>query len=161
MTLPIPTAPTLSIPAFGTRRLLRALRPLLVAAVLAGGLAGDAAACSCMEPGPPAQELENADAVFTGRVVALEPFTEGFRKVRVTFDLIDVWKGLAEGDRVTLTTAADTATCGYPFEEGGSYLVYAYGEEDALTATLCSRTRPLRQAEEDREALGEPQRHCG
>ena len=160
MTLPISTPSTLSIPV-GTRRLPRALLPLLVAAVLALGLAGDAAACSCMEPGPPAQELENADAVFSGKVVKVEPFTEGFQKLRVTFELDRVWKGLAEGDRVTLTTAADSATCGYPFEKGKSYLVYAYGEEGELTGTLCSRTALLKEAKEDLEALGEPQRHCG
>lgn len=134
---------------------------LALALVLGLGFSLDAAACSCLAPGPPAQELAAADAVFSGKVVSLEPFTEGFGKVRVTFELAAVWKGLPEGDRVTLTTAADSATCGYPFEDGVSYLVYAYGEGDDLTATLCSRTRPLADADEDLEALGDPARTCG
>jgi hypothetical protein len=137
----------------------------LAAACLVFALfAADAAACSCLAPGPPAQEMEKADAVFSGRVAAVEPAEprDGavrFPRMRVTLELDRVWKGCEEGEEVALWTALDSAACGYEFASGERYLVYAYAADDgSLTTSLCSRTRPLGQAAEDLEALGEPRR---
>jgi hypothetical protein len=136
----------------------------LAAACLAlAAFAAPAAACSCVAPGPPQQEMEKADAVFSGRVAASEPAEPRdevrFPRMRVTLELDRVWKGCEEGDEVVLWTAADSAACGYEFETGERYLVYAYAADDgSLTTSLCSRTRPLGRAEEDLEAFGEPRR---
>lgn len=159
---------------------------LLFAGLLLATLASAPAAraCTCMPPGPPLQELEKADAVFSGRVLTIEPQhpeaedapIQGFvARLRVTLEVDKVWKGLEEGEdgngngngngTVQLLTASQSAMCGYSFTEGERYLVYAYRsrqQEDqdgpeVLTATLCSRTAPLERAEGDLEALGEPQ----
>ncbi|HUO85983.1 MAG TPA: hypothetical protein VM617_01225 [Thermoanaerobaculia bacterium] len=118
-----------------------------------------ALACSCTQPAEPRTEMEHADAVFSGRVTALEPLADrGFRRLAVRFALAAVWKGLPEGEVVTVTTAADGAACGYSFEEGGDYLVYAYGEPGELTTGLCTRNTRLADAEEDLAELGPAQR---
>jgi hypothetical protein len=44
---------------------------------------------------------------------------------------------------VTVTTCGNGACCGYFFETGQAYVVYATGEGKALDVSLCSRTRPL------------------
>jgi hypothetical protein len=68
------------------------------------------------------------------------------------------WKA-AEGKEVVLYTANDSAACGYNFEKGKSYLVYAHsqkrGEEKVLGTNICTRTALLSDAKEDLKELGE------
>jgi len=52
--------------------------------------------------------------------------------------------------QVTVETGYGGGDCGYPFEIGQSYLVYAHRTpEGHLTTSICSRTRPAREATED------------
>ena len=44
------------------------------------------------------------------------------------------------------------ASCGFPFVEGEEYLVYS---SNAVTVSLCSRTRSMSEADEDLASLGE------
>jgi hypothetical protein len=115
-------------------------------------------ACSCVIPGAPDVELARSTAVFSGRVVARdEPgglIVSSADPVEVTFEVYAVWKGPAYST-ITITTARSGASCGYVFEEGEQYLVYADGSADNLTVSMCSRTQPLEWAEEDLAALGE------
>lgn len=144
----------------------RPARRLALAAALAAALAltlvaaPRALACSCTQPGPPAVELENADAVFSGRVLSVEPIGDrgAYRRLAVRFALAAAWKGVPEGDEVTVTTSADGATCGYSFEVGEEYLVYAHGDPGDLSTGLCTRNDRLDRATEDLTALGEPTR---
>ena len=97
-------------------------------------------ACSCLRPGPPLAELDRATAVFAGEVSDIKRTTTG---VDVSFSVSDVWKGDLNSTLV-VTTGPHSAACGYPFEIGQDYLVYAYGRDDAgLEANLCSRTTLL------------------
>lgn len=116
-------------------------------------------ACSCVIPGPPDEELANSSAVFSGKVVNLsEPFA-GFGPVssadpiKVTFLVDKVWKG-SVSQTTTISTARSSASCGYTFEKGGEYIVYAYGTENDLSVSLCSRTQPLDTALDDLAVLG-------
>lgn len=122
-------------------------------AVLSLGLvaatAGEAQACSCMVP-PPAQEaLEDADAVFVGKVLGGEARD---RTLEVRLAVERRWKG-AESEEITVRTATSGAACGFSFAEGERYLVYGYEHEGVLRVSLCSRTQPLDRAGEDIEAL--------
>ena len=138
--------------------------PVLLAAVVVVSLlavAPPAEACSCAPPSDPRGEMEHADAVFSGRVVDVEPGERerGFRRLAVRFALDAVWKGLTEGDEATVRTAEQSAACGYSFSPGEEYLVYAYASESGeLTTGLCTRNAPLSRASDDLAALGEPAR---
>jgi MYXO-CTERM domain-containing protein len=111
-----------------------------------------AEACSCRPP-PPAQEsFEEAQAVFIGVPQAFER-GEGLR-VQVPMKVERAYKGVREAT-VDIGTARDSAACGYPFEVGQPYLVYAYGDADGLAVSLCSRTRPLDDAQDDVQAIEE------
>lgn len=145
-------------------------RQLRIAAVAAAAVvsllaaAPAAEACSCAPPGEPRAELEHADAVFSGRVVDVEPGEQehGFRRLAVRFALDAVWKGLPAGDEVIVQTAEQSAACGYSFEPGEQYLVYAYESESGeLTTGLCTRNAALERAADDLAALGEPARTVG
>ncbi|CAH1054551.1 hypothetical protein [Paenibacillus pseudetheri] len=118
-------------------------------------------ACSCVVPAEPLEAMESSSAVFTGKVVdKKEPkgtLISSADPVKVTFEVDSSWKGV-EGNQVTLTTALSSASCGFEFVEGESYIVYASangeGESDKLVASLCSRTKLLASASEDLKELG-------
>ncbi len=127
------------------------------ASVAVTGFAGRAFACTRAPPGSPSDELERSTAVFAGKVTGVEmpggDVISSADPVRVTFRMYTVWKGPSR-DSLTVTTARSTVSCGYEFAAGKEYLVYAYGEEDDLEVSLCSRTRPLTLAAADLAALG-------
>lgn len=114
-------------------------------------------ACSCIMPRPPGEELANATAVFSGTVTAQDE-RQGLSMrsadpVKVTFVVAEVWKGDIPAE-VSITTARESASCGYNFEDGAEYLVYANGTDADRKVSLCSRTTLLANADEDLEALG-------
>jgi hypothetical protein len=115
-----------------------------------------AVACSCMMPPPPPKALEQAAAVFSGKVTKIDA-NQGHRKT-ITLSVDRTWKGI-DTETVTLTTGSGGGDCGYGFKDGEAYLVYAYrgGDEEngPLGTSICSRTRPIADAKEDLEALGE------
>ncbi len=113
-----------------------------------------AEACSCMMQSPE-DAATGADAIFEGRVTGIESASDQSSPVRVRIHVTQQWKGLESQEEVEVTTAANSAMCGYTFEAEQVYLVYAArDEEGALTVSLCSRTRLADQADEDRQHLG-------
>lgn len=80
-------------------------------------------------------------AIFSGTVKSIETASNG-SEVIVKFSVKDTWKG-AIGKEVTVTTALESSMCGYDFEVGREYLVYAYGTVDKLGVGLCSRTTSM------------------
>lgn len=117
-------------------------------------------ACSCAMPETPSEEMTKATAVFAALVTTVETTTgnvvRGSDPVTVTFQVAQVWKG-PRSPMLTVTTARDGATCGYSFSVDDTYLVYAHGDPEALTVSLCSRTAPLINALDDLYTLGEGQ----
>lgn len=128
---------------------------LLLALIFTAGHA-TAFACSCMSPEGPSVELGRASAVFSGRVIEVRGRKDGDRSlgmVEAVFEVGQVWKGAA-GKRVSVYTNSDSAACGYSFEAGRSYLVYADGGEGRLTTGICSRTKRLEDAQADLDEFG-------
>lgn len=111
-------------------------------------------ACSCKPPSPPAEAMAERDAVFEARVaeVRADP-SEG--RSAVTLEVLRSWKGV-DASSLTVTTSGSSASCGFHFEEGERYLVYADAVEGALWVSLCSRTAPIDSAQKDLAVLGEP-----
>jgi hypothetical protein len=112
-------------------------------------------ACSCAFAGPPCQAAREASAVFVGRVRAIEQVKRAqdeyrFYGRRVRFEIIDAFTGVS-GGAAEVYTGHGGGDCGYGFRTGGTYLVYAYrgAESPNLTTGICSRTRPVSDAEED------------
>ncbi len=152
--------------------LLSAASALLLAALtvsLATG-AGRAHACSCAEPPPPLEALEEAAAVFSGTVVSFETYefevdfgsdrSESFWSVE--FEVGTVWNGPVAS--TTFVYVWHGPACGYGnFEVGEDFLVYADRRDfpgvdaDTLFVSFCSRTRPLESAGDDLDQLGEGQ----
>ncbi len=137
---------------------------LMVGVLWLLGNTGQAYACSCAGPGSPSEELEQFDAVFTGRVVSIQhsfdpdaaPYSPRDRTT-VGFEVSAVWKGDVQ-ETMYVTTAPSDASCGFSFVEGEEYIVYGYDSsraDDGYSVGLCSRTALLGQAQADLDELGQ------
>jgi hypothetical protein len=128
-------------------------RSILATAVfLLAPLADQAHACSCPRPGPPCQAAWTADVVFSGIVRSIEPIEgdrpdQPFQPVRVKFD---VDRGYLNAPSGVVEVATGGGNCGYGFAAGKRYLVYASKQPPSgLSTSICSRTRPIEEADED------------
>jgi len=110
-------------------------------------------------PQPPLESLKESDAVFSGKVIRKDTpliVTSSGDLISVTFQVSKVWKGPVQKE-IQVKTAVGGATCGYYFEEGKEYLVYANEYEGSLHSGLCSRTSEISFAKDDFLELGTPQ----
>jgi hypothetical protein len=138
----------------------------------------DAAACSCVPPGQVPQQKAQSTRVFSGRVVKIERLPrdgrhwfsrlgDWFKALarpahapedvdvqphrQVTFQVEETFKGPA-ARRIQVTTGMGGGDCGYPFDVGQTYVVYAHGSLSAPATGICSLTG---MASEPRSGLGE------
>lgn len=116
-------------------------------------------ACRCRPPPPPKESLKQAGAVFAGKVVDIK-YDDGKSRMTVTIEVAATWKGDV-GKTVEVQTATSSAACGYNFQKGNSYLVYCLkspdkkdGKQPPLRTNICTRTRPMSQANDDLKDLG-------
>ena len=116
-------------------------------------------ACTCVPPDPPKEALAKSAVVFMGTAVSVREFERDDGLLRSTdpttveFNVRTVWKGTVS-QPMFLTTRRWSESCGYPFVEGVTYVVYS---RDGLTVSLCSRTRPFSEATDDLIELGQGQ----
>jgi hypothetical protein len=133
-------------------------RILLASAALLFAL--EAAACQCGER-PSLQESLGATAIFEGtivdkRVVFASQYGEVFPAVEYEFSVLRSWKGVSN-ERVWLL--GGYSNCASHFYGNQRYLVFAsphWEEPGALSASICSRTRPISAAADDIRDLGSP-----
>jgi hypothetical protein len=96
-------------------------------------------ACSCVPTNPTSNEdFQKADAVFTGQVLDVKR-KENSGMVEVKIAVQKYWKGNVS-KQTKIMTAKDSAMCGFNFEVGKSYLVYANKSNGKLLTTNCTRT---------------------
>lgn len=94
-----------------------------------------------------------AKAVFSGEVVEVIQNPQVFY-VEVKFKVENSWKQ-ARADEVIIRTGRGGGDCGYHFDVGQRYLVYAYGSnETKLETNISQRTRMLADAGEDLRLRG-------
>ncbi len=147
-------------------RFTYALAIALVISVFAYPLWVDAQsidACECDESISTDERLNEASAVFLGRVTRMHfedwPFDIDSADVppdeplTIEFSVRTVWKG--EVPQTMRLTTVRSAGCGYPFDNHVDYVVYAGGEKEALEVRACSGTKPEAEAQQDLDALGE------
>lgn len=135
---------------------------LTLALLRSQGALCDAPACSCRGRPTIAEARERATVVFLGRVTEVREDTMDFhgtgeqdRARAITLRVLAGWKG-AVADTAVVRTGAGGGDCGYPFEQGLTYLVYATGPDGDWRTNICQRTTAAAQATRDLEALGVP-----
>jgi hypothetical protein len=129
---------------------------LRVVMLLAFGLpmfVSEAAACDCAREGKPCEEYWKASVVFAGLVtgsarVTLKQGDYTISKKVVDLKVDQAYKGIG-GSEVQVLTGLGDSDCGYGFRVGEKYLVYAFRNENKLETSICTRTRPLSEADKD------------
>ncbi|MGA8046129.1 MAG: hypothetical protein WCA30_07660 [Dermatophilaceae bacterium] len=140
------------------RRLLRTPLLILVAAALAVLAPQTCAACSCIAM-TFEEATEQADVIFVGTVTSRDaaPDSEFGAMLDYTFEVSDVYKGGPVAQDAVVRTADNSAACGFPFEEGRTYLVMASSSADGLETNLCTGSASVADvAASDLDALGAP-----
>jgi len=108
-------------------------------------------ACTCAPTTSPCVAAGRAQAIFVGQVLDVSnsktagspsDVPEGpFFSRRVSFKVTESLHGALDGT-VVVYTGSDRGACGYGFEKGKSYLIYAHqAKTGQLTTTVCTRTR--------------------
>jgi hypothetical protein len=118
--------------------------------------------CSCIAGGPPCEAAWKHAVVFAGTVVQLTHDTmqpdargavqvNGFLGTHATFAVTEGLLGMeGRGKQVEIRTGMGGGDCGYAFQQGERYVVYADQDKDGLLVTgICSRTAPVDGAQED------------
>ena len=109
--------------------------------------------CDCAPPPSPKEAYEMADAVFSGEVINIVEDWDNLLK-EISIDVYDVWKGSID-NQIVILTGIDDGICGYNFQEGLEYLIYANISGQNLWTNICTRTTLLEDAEEDLEYLNQ------
>lgn len=113
-------------------------------------------ACSCnMDPNPPCRSVGSADAIFEGAVLErekIETDNEDYTRRRFTVKVKKIYKG-SLGDAVFIYTGNGDSDCGYRFEIGSRYLIYASEYDGRLSTNKCTRTSRMKYAKEDADYL--------
>jgi len=95
---------------------------------------------------------DDSKAVFSGTVLGIDRVPNRL-SVTVKFKVERTWKGSLP-EEMTIFTGQGGGDCGFPFEVGTTYLVYAYGDSVAtLSTSICRRTTVLAAATEDLKIL--------
>lgn len=156
--------------------------PIIFSAIIIACTVGVANACTCMPTPSPCSSFSGTPVVFVGRVVSVKEdkvdIVRFGKKDTVRIALLanlaveEPLKGI-KVSTVDVVTGGGHGDCGYPFEAGKRYLVYAHTTQgEALTssisrtvsggesrmiaplsANICSRTRPMEYATDDLELI--------
>src|SRR5262245_10077945 len=145
----------------------KSLGYLLVSAAVVAWLPSSGSACSCAGPLTVCEAYDAATAVFTGVVslisdtsIKLEAGSQSltYAGKLVRFSVEHVYKG-QESAELSVETGSGGGDCGYHFEAGIRYLVYAYAATQGRLGTgICTRTNLFADASEDLDyVLGRPE----
>jgi protocatechuate 3,4-dioxygenase beta subunit len=113
-------------------------------------------ACSCAREQLPCQAYWTTPAVFVGRVINLSPtYDEEENDLKqyervFRFAVDRAFRGVTE-DQVEVVTSIGGGSCGYYFDPGKPYLVYAGFDPKTRQyyTSICTRTRPIEDATAD------------
>lgn len=130
----------------------------IFAAFVIFSCAPEVSACSCLGERPACEEFGAAKAVFIGKVIGAKEqrqernddgSTTNYDVGEIYFKVEEAFQGV-KGTRVVIHSGTGGGDCGYWFQRGQRYLVYAYGaSQDSLGTNICTRTRLLEHADED------------
>ena len=98
------------------------------------------------------EQVRNAKVVFSGEVVGINKIPKT-RMLLVKIEVKESWKEILPKE-ITITT--ELGGCGYHFQVGCEYLIFANGSDNEnLSTGECLRNKLLYKATEELQILGE------
>jgi hypothetical protein len=118
----------------------------------------EASACSCVKSDSIQEITSRSDAVFEGTATSVKSssltlFRSPAKAVKASFQVNEVWKGHV-APTIEVLTANSSDSCGFEFQEGERYLVYAAATGKSMEVSLCSGTMLHSKANEHIAWLG-------
>lgn len=117
-------------------------------------------ACSCFPEKPICEAFGDAKAIFVGEVIegnSVESLSERLKNnskdLSFTFKVTQNFLGTEENKNIVVHTGFGFGDCGVPFQNGETYLVYAYEFDGKLKTTICTRTRLAARVDKDFDEL--------
>jgi hypothetical protein len=106
-----------------------------------------AQACSCIGPIVTCNNFWKVDYVFEGTVRTIDRVAE---EHRVSLEVHRAWKGV-EGAHLEVLTHTQESACGFSFQQGGRYLVFASRRptDGKIGVNSCSLTKEISKAADD------------
>jgi hypothetical protein len=127
----------------------------MVCAIALLHIPGIALEC-CFDDRPPCQAYWASDAVFIGEAkdieIAMEKTSDGKElreNVRVIFSVTEAFRGVSSTE---IKVSTNNSECGFRFETGGLYFVYASIDRNGsggLTTSSCTRTQEYSESSPD------------
>ncbi len=125
-------------------------------------------ACTCIGPNPVCSAYWQSPIIFRGRVLErihtldkppqsvknLDGTTStliGPGRYRVRFQVLETLRGEPHQQEITVLTNDQETACGFPFKDGGEYLVFTFPDQATgeLSASKCTHTHALEAGKED------------
>jgi hypothetical protein len=110
--------------------------------------------CSCFQPNPVCSSYWNTPLVFSGRAVSKQliyddpkPGVIGPGRYEVAFMVTESLKGDA-GKQIVIRTHNQSSACGFDFEDGQDYIVFAYERNGEWWTSICSLTHRVKDADD-------------
>jgi len=101
-------------------------------------------ACQCIAPGTDEEETRLADVVFVGTVTSITEPKVGQQNATAQLAVETAVKGSQRNTTLAIDMPAASVMCGFHFERGKRYKVFAYkNDRGALTTRMCTASRSL------------------
>ncbi len=119
-------------------------------------------ACSCFARASVCNAFGGAKAVFVGKVIEgnsvermSDMFKAGTKDLTFTFKVSRGFIGAKADETIEVHTGFGFGDCGFPFEKGEEYIVYAYENDKTkvISTGTCTRTTHISRAEEEISGL--------
>jgi hypothetical protein len=142
--------------SLGPRSVNRVLFVVASLGLLVILLPSPASACSCPDRPGSIETLvkrakKQASHVLEGVVTDVRDEHGG---VVIGFRVERSWKPSSPSKNLEIHTSLVREACGYQFEVGKRYLVYAWTEAGSIRTSICTRTRLAEVAQDDLRILG-------
>jgi hypothetical protein len=99
----------------------------------------DAFACKCRQQ-TIEENMATADHVFSGKVMKIKT-SKSAQLITVFVRVAKQFKGKIRFKTIEITTASESAACGFNFQKGKEYVIYANNsEKNRLNTSSCTRT---------------------
>ena len=108
-------------------------------------------ACDCSSEIELSLEYHRSRNVIIGKVLSITKSADG-SELLVSVEIKKDFKGEKTGEKIIVHTNSSPKACGYEFTIGKEYLIYAnqhYRVPKDWTTSVCSRTIPMPEAEND------------
>jgi len=101
-------------------------------------------ACTCIAPGTDEQETRLADVVFVGTVTSVTEPKVGQTTATAQVAVETAVKGTQRNTTLAIETPAGSAMCGFHFERGKRYKVFAFKNANGVLGTrMCTASRAI------------------